>query len=171
MRFALLGEDPFLISLASAAQRLGHTLAWAGEVGNARSDDLAQFAIGAEDTPWERLLDGDLVDAVFVGRGVDEDRRADQIRKLVQAEIPLLVVHPVCLSMLTYFEIDMVRDESQALVQHYTPGAGHPALAELKRLAETDDGHRSIEQIVFDRSLSSRGQKTSSRSSSVTLNL
>ena len=158
MRFALLGEDPLLISLASAARRLGHTVVWTGELGDVQSDDLARCAISAEDTPWERLLDGDLVDAVFVGRGVDDDRRADQIRKLVQAEIPLLIVHPVCQSMLAYFEIDMVRDESQSLVQHYTPGAAHPALAELKRLAESDDDHGSIEQIVFDRALSSRGR-------------
>ncbi len=158
MRFALLGEDPLLMSLASAARRLGHTLAWAGELGDAPADDLARLAISDEDTPWERLLDGDLVDAVFVGRGADEDRRADQIRKLVQAEIPLLVVHPVCMSMLTYFEIDMVRDESQSLVQHYTPGACHPALAELKRLTESDDDHETIEQVVLDRALSSRGR-------------
>src|SRR5262245_52523000 len=56
---------------------------------------------------WEALLDGNFVDGVIVAGG-DDDIRAEQLRKLIQAGVAVLTSHPVLDSMLVYYELDMI---------------------------------------------------------------
>ena len=72
---------------------------------------------------WESLLDTEQIDAVVVARAADEDRRAEQLRKLIQAGTPLLASHPVFDSMLVYYELDMIRRETDCTVLPYLPVA------------------------------------------------
>src|SRR5262249_47724464 len=81
---------------------------------------------------WEALLDQQRVDAAVVARG-PEDLRAEQLRKLIQLGVPLLVSHPVVDSMLVYYELDMIRRETDCVVLPYLPARHHPA---ARRLAE-----------------------------------
>jgi predicted dehydrogenase len=96
---------------------------------------------------WEALLDSSVVDAVVVARGADDDRRADQLRKFIQAEVPLLVSHPVADSMLVYYELDMIRRETNCVVLPHLPQRRHPALEELAR-ARGASPIGKIEQLV-----------------------
>jgi predicted dehydrogenase len=104
---------------------------------------------------WESLLDPAVVDAVVVARTVDQDRRADQIRKLIQVGMPLLLGHPLFDSMLVYYELDMIRRETACVVLPALPERRHPAirlLAEMvNRGIESPIG--KIEQLVVERSI------------------
>ena len=173
MRFAILGEDPRLTTLGNAAVRLGHEIVWngAGEDTNLTFPAPSTFptpptfptpSTDNRDEPWERLLDRDLADIILVGYGTVEDRRADQLRMFIQAGVPTLSIHPVFHSMLTYFELEMMRDETKCLMQHYTPGAYHPLLRQLRRMV-TDaeelglaEELGQIEQVVFERTMTDR---------------
>ncbi len=73
---------------------------------------------------WEALLDDQQIDAVIVSRGPNEDVRTEQLRKLIQVEKPVLVSHPVYDSMLVYYELDMIRRETDSLVM---PAPGRAA--------------------------------------------
>ncbi len=120
---------------------------------------------GTEEAPWEILLNDSRIDAVVVAtpaEGADPELRAEQLRKLVQAGVPLLVAHPVLDSVLIYYELDMIRGESGGVVVPYLPGRWSP---EVKRMAElVAAGEESpigrIEQAAFDRALSRRDKPT-----------
>ncbi len=104
---------------------------------------------------WESLLDATALDAVIVARGSDEDRRAEQLRKLIQAGMPLLVSHPVVDSMLIYYELDMIRRETQCIVLPHLAERRHPASRSLAQWVR--EGGNSpigkIEQLVMERSI------------------
>ncbi|HEX5470653.1 MAG TPA: hypothetical protein VFW73_02145, partial [Lacipirellulaceae bacterium] len=145
---AILGTDTDILSLASAARNAQHEIVW---IGNVRDEDAAAIAQVRDRTPdrsteWELLLDRGIVDAVLIGRGTaSNDLRVEQIKRLVAEGIPLVVVHPAFDSVLPYYEIDMVRRESGAILQHYNPLVGHPlipAMAEWMR-----NGHPTIGTI------------------------
>src|SRR6185295_14843421 len=139
MKLAILGADPTTVDLARAAMASGmHTIDWVCEIepdspsaGELRS--VARTARPAEQ--WESFLDLTLIDAVIVGRASDEDRRIEQLRKLIQVAMPVIVSHPVADSMLIYYELDMIRREGGAIVLPYLPGRLHPAIQQLARLA------------------------------------
>src|SRR4051812_12867191 len=123
MKLAILGTDSEILALAAAARGDGHDIVWLGDVRPGDSA-IAQFAPGLMDraAEWELLLDRQIVDAVLVGKGtVSNDLRAEQIKRLVTEGMPLLVVHPVFDSVLSYYEVDMIRRESGAIVQHFNP--------------------------------------------------
>lgn len=162
MKFALLGADDDTLKLAAAAARSReHELVSAHDVGEAAAA-IRQFAPRATiDEHWEGLLSGARNEAVIVGRGAD-DVRADQLRKLVQAGVPLVVSHPIHDSMLVYYELDMIRQESHCLMLPYTPALGHPALARLAELlrAEGEAALGPLEQLVIERFFARRDRRT-----------
>lgn len=156
MRLALLGSDPDAVALLSAAVRAGHEVMWLGDIRAeeaAAVRELVPHVAASED--WELLLDHALVDGVLVGRGAaTDDLRAEQLKRLVADAVPLLVVHPTGSSVLTYYELDMVRREVHGIVRHYNPVAGHPATADLARWVR--EGHEAIgrvHQVTCERSL------------------
>jgi myo-inositol 2-dehydrogenase/D-chiro-inositol 1-dehydrogenase len=102
---------------------------------------------------WEALLDLETVDAVVVARTPDEDRRAEQLRKLIQAGMPLLVSHPVVDSMLVYYELDMIRRETGCVVVPCLFARHHPAAQILAAIVcqGTDSPLGKIDQLLVER--------------------
>ncbi|QDS98663.1 hypothetical protein [Adhaeretor mobilis] len=147
MKFATLGDDPDCLALAAAAEQLGHKVTRCEEQASDQENDL-----------WRGAPDPGTCDAVLVGPSDEQGSpRSEQLQELVKMGLPVLAVHPVVPEVLAYFEIDMARGETQALLQHYNP------LTEcnlLPRLAEwITDGHPEvgkIEQVVAERTFDHR---------------
>jgi hypothetical protein len=157
MDFAILGTDPDILQLAAAARSAGHAIVWLGDI---RTQDVAATAeIVTESTAlgreWELLLDRATADAVVVGHGiVSTEDRADRVKRLSTEGMPLLIAFPLFESVLQYYEVDMNRRESGALVQHYNPLIGHPAseqVAEWVRGSHPNIG--PIHQLSCERKL------------------
>jgi hypothetical protein len=152
MRFALLGADAESQDLAAAATAAGHALVWS---------DAGRDSTTASNTAWEELLDSEAADAVIVGAGgAAPDVRARQIQDLAKQGRPLLTVHPVVPSVISYFEIDMARTESGALVQHFNPLVS--SVDALPWDAFVRDGHPTLgaaEQITATRQLADRSRE------------
>ena len=110
MRFALLGADAESLALADAAAAAGHAIAWREPAAPPRRTFRGK-----------RCFDEATADAVIVGAAGDADLRARQVQELVKQGRPLLAVHPVVPSVISYFEIDMARTESGAVLQHFNP--------------------------------------------------
>lgn len=163
MKFALLGADADALSLAAAAAASQqHELISAHEIGEAAEAIRRLAPLATIVDHWEGLLGGSSVDAVIVARAADDDARADQLRKLVQAAVPLIISHPVHDSMLVYYELDMIRQESNCLMLPYTPALGHPALARLETLLNVDsvESLGSLEQLIIEHPLNDRSRRT-----------
>lgn len=89
---------------------------------------------------WEALLVRDDIDVVLIASarllkiqrdGLDPQmRRVDQLKKLAQAGISLLVSHPGA-ELLDAYEIEMLRREGGGCVLPWFPGLNHPAWQEL----------------------------------------
>lgn len=153
MKLALLAADAESLALAGAAVAAGHAIVW-------RED-----AHDADAAAWEDLYDPATADAAIVGAGGEsEDLRARQVQELTKVGWPLLVVQPVVSSVISYFEIDMARTESGAVLLHYNPlvepecvarlaswvRSGHPQLGAVEQIAATrrlDD--RTRERVVW----------------------
>ncbi len=137
-RFELAGLCEFDVERMDAAAELRPVLA-----------KLRQF------TAWESLLETSQVDAVIVARGPDADLRAEQLRKLVQVEQAALVAHPVVDSMLVYYELDMIRRDTDAVIVPALADRLHPAvqaLLEIVRQGEASPIGR-VEHLVMERCL------------------
>ncbi|NOY41364.1 MAG: hypothetical protein GXP26_05955 [Planctomycetes bacterium] len=164
MNFALLGTDRESLLLAQAALAAGHEIVWCGDLaGSEDSSALLQELLGsdAEDLgdQWEALYDLDACDAMIVGRGAAPgDLRADQINQLVKNGVAVLATFPVVDSVLAFYEIDMARNESGAVLHHY-----NPLVEQQQIIRECADWVReqhprlgAIEQIVWHRPLANR---------------
>ncbi len=89
----------------------------------------------------------------------EEELRGEQLRKLVQDGVPLLVAHPVLDSMLVYYEVDMIRQESRGVILPYLPARWHPAVVRLVDLAGgAGSPIGAAQQIVFERTLADRSR-------------
>lgn len=163
MRIAVLGLDEISLPLVRQAVAAGHQLVVAYGADSYQSQ-LQRIAPDVQlRSDWESMLIGSLVDGVIVGsleRGFQADElRADQLRKLTQAAVPMLVVHPACEPMLG-FEIEMIRRDLGAVILPYWPEAMHPAVATLaswQQLGE-ESPIGTIEQVIFQRPMVDRGR-------------
>ena len=129
MKLAILGTDSDILQLAAAARSERHEIVWLGDVRVEDAAPLYSIAPGMVDRggEWELLLDRAIADAVIVGRGAaSNELRADRVKRLATEGVPLVIVHPAFESVLTYYEIDMIRRETGAIVQHFNPLTGHP---------------------------------------------
>lgn len=170
MRLALLGADDEALELIRwAVLAGGHQLVAAYDVGS-RAADVAAVApdVQLADT-WESLVLGTQADAVIVARGqaglasetgiADDERRAEQLRKLAQAAVPMLVVCPAC-EAIVGFEVEMIRRDSRGVIVPYVPGQQHPTVGEVAQWLA--DRERSpiggIEQIHLEREQTDRGR-------------
>lgn len=159
LKLALLGADLPSLALARAViDGNGHQILWAGELGSAGPlfRGLAPTARQSDD--WESLLAAPDIDAVLVARAENDDVRADQLRKLVQEGVPLLVSHPVHSSMLIYYELDMIRREVGGVLLPNLSARWHPAVGRVRELLADNgpDGLGRLEQIVVERTLAER---------------
>jgi myo-inositol 2-dehydrogenase/D-chiro-inositol 1-dehydrogenase len=158
MRLALLGIDDQLLALAAAAMRSERDRIVIIDALAHRAAEAAAISPRAQLTDdWNTMLDSQIVDAVLVASD-QPAKRIDQLRPLIQTRMPVLVSHPVSLSMLDCFELEMIREETKCVVLAYTPGRWHPASAELGTIL--DGGQSSpiaaVEQITFERFLQCR---------------
>jgi hypothetical protein len=119
MKLALLGADDESLALIRWAVREGgHELVSAFDLAG-RTNDVQAIAPQVRlNEDWESLVLGSTVDAVIIARagagltsatGIpDDERRAEQLRKLAQAAVPMLVFCPAC-EAIVGFEIEMIR--------------------------------------------------------------
>lgn len=163
MRIALLGYDSDADRLVRwLGQDDHHELVIISGAGGAAAE-LLKLAPGVQvRESWEGLLLDSTVDAVIVASGEHAalkdsgvnvaDLRADQLRKLAQAAIPLLVVCPAC-DAIVGFEIEMIRRDVGGLILPYVPGQYHPALQELALLIKEplSSPLGQLEQVTFER--------------------
>ena len=165
MRFALLVIDADALRLVRALSRKNPSALVAVYDVDRPHDQLLKAAPFATwDDDWESLLSGTVAEAVIVGRQ-PSDRRDDQLRKLAQAGIAMLLVHPAC-DAIVGFELDMIRRDTGALLATYFPGSLHPALATLAGIAQSQvisaTGAAcpmgSVEQLAFERTMRERGR-------------
>jgi len=148
MKLAILGTDPDLLRLATAATAEGHWIAWVGDVRPEDAEAVARLApnLADQSREWELVLARSTADAVMVGRGTaSSELRAEQLKRIAAEAMPLLVVHPACDSVLPYYEVDMTRREMGGLVRHFNPVAGHPIFAGLAGWVR--DGHPAVGPI------------------------
>jgi hypothetical protein len=170
MRLALVGADSETLDLVRwAVFAGGHDLVAAFDVGPMAGDVTAINSNVRLDEDWESVLLGTLADAVIVARGQagaaaatgipDEERRAEQLRKLAQAAVPMLVVCPAC-EAIVGFEIEMIRRDSGGVIVPFVPLARSEPVRELVDLVSYGDSSPigSVEQVVFERGLVDRSR-------------
>ncbi len=159
VRIALLGADDVTLAVAAAAVRIGRDQIVQAAAVEGRAAELAKLIPGLRiDDDWERLLDSNAIDAVIVAAD-QPAARVEQLRRLIQIGMPTLVSHPISLSMLECYELEMIRRETGCAVVPYLPARWHPGAAGLPMLlAKTEES--GIEQVVFHRFISRRDRES-----------
>ena len=160
MKFALLGIDAESLRLAATVQSSADHELIAVYDAHAKLGDTSLDAIHLPPSQsWESMLDSFSCDAVVVSQmpAQDRDLRADQLRKLVQLDVPLLVVQPACEAIIGY-ELEMIRTDTRCVVYPFVPGAQHPAIKKMSELFQEQPGDEKhpVEQLTFERPLASR---------------
>ena len=162
MKLGLLGIDDRIAEAVAAAVSRGDTIMigcdlpaagpWAGLIG----------ADVPRDPSWEPLLDPRTCDAILVGSDGWSDARADAVRALVQTGRTLLLSHPLVLSMLWAYELDMIRSDSHARLIPFLPDRLHPFVARLRATIEAGLAGAgplgSVETIAMERRLADRSR-------------
>ena len=171
VRFALLGYDPLLDPLLAEIISSEHRLVWVAAETDEIPDSLRvvahQIERAGESSQWEGLLHGDVADVVLVGRG-ELTLREDQLRRLVQAKVGVVVAHPASMAPLFCYELDMITRENGCYLLPYYPGMDHAEVHRLAQLIGQSDPSTAksagplgeIEQITFERPLAQRDQST-----------
>jgi hypothetical protein len=171
MKIALIGADSESLAIVRwAVERGGHELVAAYD-SEAEGTELRSIAPQLRlNESWEGLVLGSAVDVVIVGRGgknvataagIDfAERRADQLRKLAQAAVPMIVVCPAC-EAIVGFEIEMIRRDRNSVIIPYVPGVLHPAIDSLSDwvLQADDSPVGAVEQIVLEREQADRSRE------------
>ena len=163
MKFALLGVDDETIALAEAAIRAGHTIAAVDGVDRTTLANVAALVKDAKvGDGWDALLAETDVDAVIVARAAAglQDARTDQLRTLIQSDMPMIVAHPVVDSMLVYYELDMTRQDTNCPIVPFAPATWHAATERLAAIVGQGDESPigQVEQVVMERSMLQRGR-------------
>src|SRR5262245_7451693 len=171
MKLAVIGADEESLALLRwAVQHGSHELIAAFD-SDAQAPQLRSInpQIPLSDN-WEELFLASAADAVIVGRGGKEaaarahidpaERRADQLRKLVQAAVPMIVVCPAC-EAIVGFEIEMIRPDTKAHVIPYVPFVSHESIDRLSEwiLQENESPVGKIEQLVLEREQAHRSRE------------
>jgi predicted dehydrogenase len=136
MRLGLLGIDSRTLEVVSAARGRGDRVV----IG---CDLPAEQALRGHEPhelrripSWESLLDPASCDAVVVGADGWNESRAEGVRMLVQAGRPLLLSHPLELSMLWAYELDMIRRDTGGQLVPLLPDRLHPFVGRLRQAIE-----------------------------------
>lgn len=150
MKFALFGADAESCLLAQAAADLGHEIFWYGDVGNVDTATHPWLAGADQGDQWEVLCDTKFCDFVIVGRGESPAAlRMEQLIQLLKNDANVLASFPLTDSVLSYYEVDMARNETNALLYHFNPlvmctnrldefaswiANGHPEIGRIEQL-------------------------------------
>ncbi|MCO6454920.1 MAG: hypothetical protein J5I93_06440 [Pirellulaceae bacterium] len=158
MKLALIGCCPDSLALAQEALRDPRCSVVGVYGAGPEAEPLRMQLPGAAwDSPWESLLAAREVDAVLVAARLNGIDRDELLRRLAQAAVPTLVVHPACEAIVAY-ELDMIRQENACLLMPYFPGAHHPILEMARRLACDPDTSSlgALQQVIVERTLHRR---------------
>ena len=151
MRLGVLGSDAGIEEVVAAARRRGLSIASVAGVAAATPGD------------WGPLLDPAACDAVLVGADGWDQSRADAVRTLVQAGRPLLLSHPLELSMVWAFELEMIRRDSGAVLLPLLPTRLHPFVDRLRRTIMAGlagvDPPGPPESLAFERRMPDRSRQ------------
>lgn len=163
MNFAVLGWNEDAHLLVTSALERGHALVAAFEVED-EAEALLRLAPDLRlHESWEGLLLGNRADVLVVGSARNEEVRADQLRKLVSAAVPLVLTIPACEAIVGY-ELDMIRRDSRCLIHSHSPLAAHPAMQRIREWegsrADASGGGERAEQLVMERSLVARSRRS-----------
>jgi len=162
MKLGILGIDPRIALAGAGATQRGDTIAIACDL---RAEDPTAAAIGPDvprDPSWEALLDPRSCHAILVGTEGWSERRAEGVRALVQAGRTLLVSHPLELSMLWAYELDMIRTDSGARLVPFLPERLHPFIGRLRSRIEAGLAGAApagaVETVMMERRLTDRSR-------------
>ena len=130
---------------------------------NMLRDQLRRFVqefVEPDGQDWEELIHEVESDVLVVGRGGDETLLPERMRRLLQVGAELIVSHPIA-DMLLGFELQMIRQDTDAVVLPFFVGAYHPVWDELKRWVDEPEHSPvgRIEQFEWERSLESRDRR------------
>ncbi|MCE9548225.1 MAG: hypothetical protein K8T25_22360 [Planctomycetia bacterium] len=184
MRFALLGIDAEVLPLVRAiAASDGHQLVWFDpQLANNEGDNplsslrkdgtvlladavyqLAPLAQRGGD--WLPLLGSSVADAVIVAGRSDDAARFEQLRRLVQERVSVVVSHPITFSVLEAYELEMLQSEARAPLVPLLPMRWmHETrwLAQLVQAGRESSTDRAplgpIDQIIWQRQLTDRSR-------------
>jgi hypothetical protein len=163
MKLALIGADDESLALIRWAVRDGgHELIAAFDLAG-RTDDVQTIAPNVRlNEDWESLVLGSAVNAVVIARagagltastGIpDDERRGEQLRKLAQAAVPMLVFCPAC-EAIVGFEIEMIRRDVGGVIvpaSHVWWDSRTDWMYDLLVAGEQSRIGR-IEQVLFER--------------------
>ncbi|MEQ8787381.1 MAG: hypothetical protein RIC55_13830 [Pirellulaceae bacterium] len=167
-KLALLGASHDALEIARAVKSDPRFSVACWLVDDRDDADLLRLApAGLRVDEWQAMLSGHLADAVVVSpmEAGDEASRQEQLRRIAQNETPLLLIQPACEAILA-FELDMIRDDTGAPLVAYTPGMGHPALAEMSRMIQAGEASAmgATEQLLLERRLRDRRRESVVRS-------
>ncbi|MFM8415687.1 MAG: hypothetical protein ACKOCX_13315 [Planctomycetota bacterium] len=156
LNLGILGTDPRIAAVASAATARGHRIALV-------ADASAGLFPGAEAVTADALLDSAACDAVLVGADGWSEQRAEAVRLLVQAGRPILASQPLDLSMLWAWELEMIRRDAGGPLVPLLPERLHPLVARLRGLLESSLGGGgplgAVESLLLTRQLGDRGRE------------
>jgi len=162
MKLGLLGIDDRIAEVIAAATAAGDTVVIGCDLPTACPLADMMVANLPRDPSWEPLLDPQSCDAVLVGVDGWNDARADGVRALVQAGRTLLLSHPLVLSMLWAYEIDMIRGDSGARLIPFLPDRLHPFIRRLQERIEAGLAGAgplgAVETITMERRLVDRSR-------------
>ena len=166
MRLATLGFDDDVLRLARWAAAGGHE--WVAAFGGSERGELEEIFSRAGETPalrdWEELLSGNAVDAVIVAGAVPGAaglaERGEQIKRLAQAGVPMVVVCPAC-EAIVGLEIEMIRQDLGGVIVPYVPGALHPAVNKLVGMVTggSEGPIGAVQQISLEREQADRSRE------------
>lgn len=161
LRLALLGVDDQALALAAAAVSSGRWLISSGcELGAEAANFHRLHPAAQVADAWEALLSGEAADGVIVAQGASAERD-EQLRKLVQVGVPAIVTYPIRGSLLISYELAAMQEEHRAVLMPHLPARRHPAVAVVQRwMSGVEEGLGAVQQIVFDRLLPSRTERT-----------
>jgi len=130
MKFGLLGYHEGLRSLLDLiAADPQHEILLAYVDG--ADDALEKAATCHPADAWEGILDHPDIDVVLVAApGSFNPVTDEQLRKLAQTGMQLVIQHPACESIVGY-EVEMIRVEYDSRIQPYFPGLHHPHVARI----------------------------------------
>jgi hypothetical protein len=171
MKLALIGADAESMELIRWAVEQGEQELVAAYDSEGHAAELQGLSPEVRlNASWEELVVGSAADAVIVGRGGKElaaradvdfaERRADQLRKLTQAAVPMIVVCPACESIVG-FEIEMIRRDVKGIIVPYVPYERHPAFEPLMEISAAGDESPigAVEQISLEREQTDRSRE------------
>lgn len=169
MRIALLGADEDTLRLAAAAIADGHTLSAAAESGAFAAEVRRLAPLLEPNAPWENLLAGSPAEVVLVGvtlpgRAKDdprsaEDIRSEQLRRLAQEELPLVLIPPGC-DLDTGYELEAIRRDRNGFVAAWIDDWNHPAWDRVEALltADATGPLGGVEKLTWERYLPDRSR-------------